>query len=266
MKATLSSQDGDEKVSLWHVLRQTQRKTGCTDKTLEQIKQSLVPLLKSSCHNSSSKKKSDVLLLHKANAVLLQLHGCVGCDHYVFLPSDARIRCPECGHPRFNAQRKPNEVTIIFGQSTKIIFVHHHFIFVYKYIIVCGLYLVCHCLRFSYINILLCTQVCWYFPLTNQIKRLLKSKMYVHHLKYEFRRRAQNGNYMADVYDSPRWAQVAGKMTSDRVTRIVMQLCVDAFPWSSRKNQVFFFYKLLNIPNIYFFSKLNGQHFQNLNS
>ena len=110
MKATSSSPGDDEKVSLWHVLRHTQRKTGCTDKTLREMKQSLEPLLKVSCRSSSPEKKSDNLLLHNADAVLLQLHGCVGCEHFVFLPSDARMRCPECGHPRFNAQRKPNEV------------------------------------------------------------------------------------------------------------------------------------------------------------
>ena len=138
MKAT-SSQDDDEKVSLWHVLRQTQRKTGCTDKTLEQIKQSLVPLLKESCQSSNSNKKSDNFLLKKADAVLLQLHGCVGCENYVFLPSDARMRCPECRHPRFNAQHKPNEVCI----TTSKIY-HFFFVFANKYVSVCGLYLVCH--------------------------------------------------------------------------------------------------------------------------
>ena len=96
------------------------------------------------------------------------------------------------------------------------------------------------CLRFAYL-IYIITQVCWYFPLTNQVRRLLKNKMYAHHLKYEFHRQEQNPNYMSDVYDSPRWAQVAGKMESERLTRIVMQLCVDAFPWSSRKNQVICF-------------------------
>ena len=139
MKTTLSSQDDDEKVSLWHVLRQTQRKTGCTDKTLEQIKQSLVPLLKESCQSSNSNKKSDNFLLKKADSVLLQLHGCVGCENYVFLPSDARMRCPECRHPRFNAQHKPNEVCI----TTSKIY-HFFFVFANKYVSVCGLYLVCH--------------------------------------------------------------------------------------------------------------------------
>ena len=129
-------------------------------------------------------------------------------------------------------------VTISFGQTAKTIFVHHFF-FVFANI---SLFAVCICFVCGlHIYIHIITQVCWYFPLTNQIKRLLQSKLYSHYLKYEFHRREQNDNYMADVYDSPRWAQVAGKMTSDRVTRIVMQLCVDAFPWSSRKHQVICF-------------------------
>ena len=55
-------------------------------------------------------KNEDHVLLAKANAVLLQIHGCVGCDNFVFLPSDLQIRCPKCGHPRFNSDKKPNEV------------------------------------------------------------------------------------------------------------------------------------------------------------
>ena len=86
---------------------------------------------------------------------------------------------------------------------------------------------------------LCCLQVFWYFPLEPQINQLLKNKKYQYALKYEGRRTQHHG-YMSDVYDSPRWQEVAGNMTGDRVTRIVVQLCVDAFPWSSRKHQVFF--------------------------
>ena len=101
---------------------------------------------------SGQGKKDDRMLLEKANAVLLQLHGCVGCDDFVFLPSDVRIRCPRCRHPRFNHEKKPNEV-------------------------------------------------CWYFPLENQIKQLLKNKNYQYQLKHEGRR-TQHHDYMSDVYGS----------------------------------------------------------------
>lgn len=157
-----------------------------------------------------------------------------------FCPRTRACAALSVGTPGLTHNTSPTRyVTISFGQTAKIIFLHYFFLLAQIH----------HCLRFVFGLSFVCglhiytyfiTQVCWYFPLTNQIKRLLKSKLYSHYLKYEFHRREQNENYMADVYDTPRWAQVAGKMTSDRVTRVVLQLCVDAFPWSSRKHQVFF--------------------------
>ena len=135
-------------------------------------------------------------MLQKADAVLLQLHGCVGCNQHVFLPSDRQTKCPKCRHPRFSCTKKPNEV-------------------------------------------------CWYFPLAKQIARLLQDKNYRNHLQHEFRRPTQNENYMTDVYDSPRWRKVAGRMTSKKITRIVLQMCVDAFPWSARKHQVYYIFFLV---------------------
>ena len=104
-------------------------------------------------------------------------------------------------------------------------------------------------------------QVFWYFPLEHQINQLLKNKKYTYALKYEGRR-SQNARYMSDVYDSPRWQEVAGTMTGDRVTRIVVQLCVDAFPWSSRKHQVFLLLISFFLPTFHFFFKLNGRKFK----
>lgn len=101
------------------------------------------------------------------------------------------------------------------------------------------------CMHYYVLNVYVCLleqylfwlQVFWYFPLEQQIAQLLKNKKYQYALKYEGRRTQHHG-YMSDVYDTPRWQEVAGIMTGDRVTRIVVQLCVDAFPWSSRKHQV----------------------------
>ena len=111
--ATSGNADADGNVSgntpetlLWHALRSAQRESGCTTKTLLAIQKALNPSV-SICNNA------DKTLLQNANAVVLQLHGCVGCDDYVFKPSDLAIRCPRCGHPRFNSDKKPNEVYII---------------------------------------------------------------------------------------------------------------------------------------------------------
>ena len=102
--------------TLWQLLRAAQRTSGCTTKTLVTIEDALRPIMTqrmTSKHDAKQVQKKDRTLLEKANAVVLQLHGCVGCDAFVFLPSDLRVRCPSCGHPRFNSDKKPNEVHIV---------------------------------------------------------------------------------------------------------------------------------------------------------
>ena len=106
--------------TLWQLLRASQRTSGCTTKTLVVIEDTLRPIMMqrmgakhAAKHDAKQVQNKDRGLLKKANAVVLQLHGCVGCDAFVFLPSDSRIRCPSCGHPRFNSDKKPNEVHIV---------------------------------------------------------------------------------------------------------------------------------------------------------
>ena len=76
----------------------------------------------------------------------------------------------------------------------------------------------------------------WYFPLRPQLKALLKNERYRHLLMHESRR-SKKTKYLSDVYDTKRWRKVAGQPT-DRLERIVFQICVDAFPWTSRKHAV----------------------------
>ena len=120
-------------------------------------------------------------------AVVLELHGCVHCNDFVFRPTSRELRCPLCNHPRFNSNKKPNEVF-------------------------------------------------WYIPLKNQLLTLLKNPEYRELLLWETRRGSATG-YMSDVYDTPRWREVAGEATKT-LSRIVYQICVDAFPWQSRKHGV----------------------------
>ena len=92
--------------------------------------------------------------------------------------------------------------------------------------------------------VVLWLQVCWYFPLKNQLATLLRNKKYRKLLMHETRR-ASNPAFMSDVYDTPRWKkEVAGPPTK-RLTRIVYQVCVDGFPWSKRKHLVVYIFFLL---------------------
>ena len=52
---------------------------------------------------------------------------------------------------------------------------------------------------------------------------------------YETRRK-KNPDSISDLCDTPRWKRIAGPPTPT-LTRILYQLCVDAFPWSGRKHQ-----------------------------
>ena len=109
---------------LWHVLRMAQRKTGCSTSTIEVVAKHVEQWARHNGMIASSGDESsedfeeeeethigaDHNLKKNANAVVLQLHGCVGCNKHVFLPADHSLLCPKCKHPRFNARHKPNEV------------------------------------------------------------------------------------------------------------------------------------------------------------
>ena len=76
-------------------------------------------------------------------------------------------------------------------------------------------------------------QVCFYYPLRDQISALLKLPSYRELLMHEYNRKS-NARCMTDVYDSPRWKEKIGTQTS-RLKRIVLHSCVDGMPAHNRK-------------------------------
>ena len=108
---------------LWQVLRMAQRKTGCPNKTMKVFANAVQKWARSNGMIDSDSsgeefegEEADFILKKQANAVVLQLHGCVGCNAHVFLPRDRSLRCPKCSHPRFNSKRKSNEVQTLFAR------------------------------------------------------------------------------------------------------------------------------------------------------
>lgn len=93
--------------NMWCALRMAQRECGCNTRTLKTLYDAAKPF----CKFKSTSSTSDGKLCTDANAVVLQLHGCVHCNDFVFSPDDNMLRCPKCDHPRFNQQKKPNEVS-----------------------------------------------------------------------------------------------------------------------------------------------------------
>ena len=84
-------------------------------------------------------------------------------------------------------------------------------------------------------------EVCWFFPLREQIKMLLDIPVYRQLLMYERThrrvRRSRGGHFMCDIYDAPRWEKVAGPLCDrdGRLSRIVIQGCVDGCPAYGRQ-------------------------------
>ena len=81
-------------------------------------------------------------------------------------------------------------------------------------------------------------EVCWYFPLREQIRSLIAIPAYRELLMYEKThrrlRRCHSDDFMCDIYDSPRWQEVAGPPGRD-LTRIVIHCCVDGCPAFNRQ-------------------------------
>jgi len=77
-------------------------------------------------------------------------------------------------------------------------------------------------------------EVCWYFPLREQLRELLKSPRFRELLMHEVRRN-RNPALMSDVYDTPRWREVMGPPTAN-LSRIAIQMCVDGIPAYKRQS------------------------------
>jgi hypothetical protein len=58
-------------------------------------------------------RKADRKMQEKAGVKCMELHGCVGCDKFVYTPDDRHTHCPRCGDARFDINNKPREVCIV---------------------------------------------------------------------------------------------------------------------------------------------------------
>ena len=114
-------------------LRQVQLTTGCSTKTLDVVLERLHPFLKGL--EDVAHLKMPRMRTRKKTDFKKQLHGCVGCNDYVFGPDNRETLCPKCGSDRYTLDGKPREVRLS----------------VYIYF-------------FMYLLINVFMQVCWFFP------------------------------------------------------------------------------------------------------
>jgi hypothetical protein len=63
------------------------------------------------------------------------LNGCPECNRHVYLPTEKAMTCPFvkrdgniCGHPRFDTNKKPFEVRILFLLTCFFLFVCHSYV------------------------------------------------------------------------------------------------------------------------------------------
>ena len=88
-------------------LRKVQRQSGCTTSTLKLVVKHMQPFFK--CESNMNVQLGNKKLFKSTGATLLQIHGCVGCHDYVYLPDEERNQCPLCGHAR-HTNGNANEV------------------------------------------------------------------------------------------------------------------------------------------------------------
>ena len=86
-------------MEVWQSFRQAQRRCGCSTAVLKELAKVVETLLTNNGSDSSEEEEevvtnasADVEMFRADNVVVLQLHGCVGCHGYVFLPRDVRLR------------------------------------------------------------------------------------------------------------------------------------------------------------------------------
>ena len=147
----------DIKEQIYLQLRQVQRITGCSSKTLDVVLERLQPFLKG-CEDATSLKMPRVRARKKSDIKKL-LHGCVGCDGYVFGPDNDETVCPKCGDNRYTVDGKPREVRL---SAYKLFFFD---LLICVIMQACWYFLSTYELFFCLLYLPICVfmQTCWYF-------------------------------------------------------------------------------------------------------
>lgn len=95
-------------------LRQVQKQTAASTKTLNMVLDVVRPHLKLPLRPDCKVGGITKTICKGSGAVMLRLHGCVGCDGYVFMPKEPATSCPVCDHPRHKINGQPNEEAFYF--------------------------------------------------------------------------------------------------------------------------------------------------------
>lgn len=108
----------NEEDAFLHDVRLLQRKTQCSNTVCDEF----VRLFREYSDSSSGRglKSFDKKAKRAAGLDYLVLHGCPGCNKYVYRPGDVNVNCPfvkldgtVCGQARYDESNKPREVSLM---------------------------------------------------------------------------------------------------------------------------------------------------------
>lgn len=108
----------NEEDAFLHDVRLLQRKTKCSNTVCDEF----VRLFRQYNDTSSGRglKSFDKKAKRAAGLDYLVLHGCPGCNKYVYRPGDVNVNCPfvkldgtVCGQARYDESNKPREVSLM---------------------------------------------------------------------------------------------------------------------------------------------------------
>ena len=117
---------------IYRALRLVQNITGCSTRTLNVFLDHMHHIFFKGCAHV---KKWEMPRVRARTLSPLKrcLHGCVGCDNYVYGPDSEENECPKCGDARFS-DGKTKEVALFFF----FCFLFFFCIYIHKYLNIAG--------------------------------------------------------------------------------------------------------------------------------
>ena len=110
----------------FHEVRALQRRTRCSNFVCEEFVRAYRKLSPTPVEKSFREFDKNAKSAAGCNYIIL--NGCPQCNRHVYLPADKARTCPfvrkdgnVCGHPRFNAQKKPFEVSVLFARELSFV-------------------------------------------------------------------------------------------------------------------------------------------------
>ena len=96
---------------IFSTLRLVQNETGCSTRTLNVFLKRMHIFFKG-CADASNAWEMPRVRARKQSPLKRCLHGCVGCNKYVYGPDNVEMECPKCGDARYS-NGKPKEVLLL---------------------------------------------------------------------------------------------------------------------------------------------------------